>query len=255
MASIEIRIAGDKNGNELTPDNFDIKEIKLLMESIEDMLYPISKKGRPDITYSIEQGSVKNIFKTSLPAVAAFSAVMSMVNEDKSIDRIDLTIANAIEKIQETASKTKYVFEIKTSQDTHNTLTISPETNYKRTNDNVWVEAEFYLYGTLTNAGGKDKSNIHIDTDELGSIIIATDRNLLKQEEKNLLYKELGVRVLGRQNKDTGEIDKSEFHLKEIIDYSPQYDEDYINNLIHKVGDTFDGLDIDEWISEIRGRR
>lgn len=249
---VEIHIDGAKGNHQLTPDNFDIKEIKTLLESIEDMLYPNNKKDRPDITYSIEAGSVRNIFKTSMQAVVTFSAVMSMVNQTGSIDGLELPTARAIERIQDVARKTDYSFEFKTSKDNSSILTISSQTNYRRTTD-LWVDAEFYFYGILTNAGGKDKSNIHLDTSDAGSIIIATNRDFLKNEEKNLLYREYGVRVLGKQNVETGEIDKSNLKLLELIDYSPRFDETYINGLISKVGDRFKGIDVDEWISEIRG--
>lgn len=219
---IEIHIVGAKGNNQLSPDNFDIKEIKVLLESIEDLLYPNNKKDRPDITYSIETGSVRNIFKTSMQAVVAFSAVMTMVNQTGSIDGLELPTARAIEKIQDVARKTDYTFEFKTSNDVASVLTVSPDTNYHRTTD-LWVDAEFYFYGTLTNAGGKDKSNIHLDTNEVGSIIIATDKDFLKKEEKNLLYREYGVRVLGKQNVETGEIDRSDLKLLDLIDYTPRF--------------------------------
>ena len=249
---IEIHIVGANGNNQLSPDNFDIKEIKVLLESIEDLLYPNNKKDRPDITYSIETGSVRNIFKTSMQAVVAFSAVMTMVNQTGSIDGLELPTARAIEKIQDVARKTDYTFEFKTSNDVESVLTVSPDTNYHRTTD-LWVDAEFYFYGTLTNAGGKDKSNIHLDTNEVGSIIIATDKDFLKKEEKNLLYREYGVRVLGKQNVETGEIDRSDLKLLDLIDYTPRFNEAYINSLIAKVGNRFNGIDIDEWISKIRG--
>lgn len=249
---IEIHIVGVKGNNQLTPNNFDIKEIRSLLENIEDMLYPNNKKDRPEITYSIESGSVRNIFKTSMQAVVTFSAVMTLVNQSGSIDGLELPTARAIEKIQEVARKTDYTFEFKTSNDKESILTVSSATNYHRTTD-LWVDAELYFYGTLTNAGGKDKSNIHLDTNEIGSIIISADKDFLKNEEKNLLYKEYGVRVLGKQNVETGEIDKMALKLLGLIDYSPKFNEAYISSLISKVGDRFNDVDVDDWISEIRG--
>jgi len=248
---IEIHIVGSKGNNQLTPDNFDIKEIRSLLDGIEDMLYPSNKKDRPDITYSIESGSVMNRFKTSLQAVVTFSAVMTMVSKTGSIDGLELPTARAIENIQSIARSSNYTFDFKTSENPTVILTISPDTNYQRTTD-LWIDAEFYFYGMLTNAGGKDKSNIHLDTD-VGSLIINVEKDFLKKEEKNLFYKEYGVRAIGKQNVETGEIDKSNLTLLELIDYTPTYNDEYIKGLISKVGDKFKGLDIDTWISEIRG--
>ena len=82
---------------------------------------------------------------------------------------------------------------------------------------------------------------------------IAADKEYLKQVEKNLLYKEYGVRARGKQNVESGEIDKSELHLIELIDYLPNFDESYLNGLIDKVGDKFARVDVDDMIAEIRG--
>jgi len=69
FGQIEIRITGKEGNNPLTPDNYDIRDIKNMLENIEDILYPNKKKDRPVISYNIEEGSVKNIFKTSIQAV------------------------------------------------------------------------------------------------------------------------------------------------------------------------------------------
>lgn len=249
---IEIKVIGNEGNNPLTPDNYDIREIKTMLKNIEDILYPGNKKSRPDITYQIEQGSVINKFKTSLQAVVSFAAVASMVNSSGSIDGLELTTAKAIENIQNVARAKNYSFELKTSETENIILNINPQTNYLRT-ANLWVDAEFYFYGILTNAGGKNKANIHLDTKEAGLIIIETNKEFLKNEEENVLYKEYGVRVLGKQNIETGEIDNSFLKLVELIDYSPKYDETYLNDLIAKASPKFKNLDADVWLREMRG--
>lgn len=249
---IEIRVVGNEGNNPLTPDNYDIREIKLMLENIEDILYPGNKKMRPDITYQIEEGSVRNIFKTSLQAVVTFTAIARMIIDAGSIDGLELPTAKAIENIQEIARKRNYSFEFTTSESENVVLEVTPTTNYERS-ANLWVDAEFYFYGVLTNAGGKGKANIHLDTKEVGTIIIETDKTFLKDEPDNLLYKEYGVRVIGKQNLETGERDRSDLKLIQLIDYNPKYDEAYLNNLIAKASPKFQGLDADQWLREIRG--
>jgi hypothetical protein len=68
------------------------------------------------------------------------------------------------------------------------------------------------------------------------------------------LYKSFGVRVLGKQNIKTGELDKSELKLVDIIDYNPLYKEDYIKSLIKKAKNSWGNVkDADEWLSNLRG--
>lgn len=252
FGQIEIRITGKEGNNPLTPDNYDIRDIKNMLENIEDILYPNKKKDRPVISYNIEEGSVKNIFKTSIQAVVQFTAVASLIASSGSIDSLELPTAKAIENIQNQALAKNYSFEIKTSASEEIILNISPETKYIRS-ANLWVDAEFYFYGVLTNAGGKTRANIHLDTKEAGSLTIDVEKEFLTNIQTNLLYKEYGVRVKGKQNIETGEIDKSSLILLELIDYSPRYDEQYLNNLIEKANHKFNGIDADKWLAELRG--
>jgi hypothetical protein len=76
FGSIEIRVLGNKGNLELSPDNYDVKEIMAMLRNIEDLLYPTNKKDRPIISYNIQEGSVKHIFKTSIQAVIRFRAIL-----------------------------------------------------------------------------------------------------------------------------------------------------------------------------------
>ena len=251
--TIEIHITG-KNGNEsLSPDNFDIREVKKLLDGIEDMLYPNNKQARPTITYSVESGSVRNIFRTSLQAVASFTAILNMIVAQQSIDNLEVTTARAFETIQQSAKQSNYSFEFMTSQVEEAILKITPDTNYFR-NEDLWADAEFFFYGELTNAGGKNDPNIHLVTKEAGTLLIDVDKEFLKQQDENILYKEYGVRVQGKQNIATGELDKRNLKLIDLVDYNSRFDEQYLSTLISKVGDKFSGIDVDNWINEIRGK-
>ena len=63
---IEINIKGSKGNLDLSPDNYDIREIISILENAEQLLYPGDKRDRPTISYKIEEGSVRHILKTSI---------------------------------------------------------------------------------------------------------------------------------------------------------------------------------------------
>ncbi|MGK7392481.1 MAG: hypothetical protein ACNS60_19155 [Candidatus Cyclobacteriaceae bacterium M2_1C_046] len=252
FGTIEIRVTGNKGNLDLAPDNYDVKEIVSMLQNIEDLLYPSNKKDRPLISYDIEEGSVKHIFRTSLQAIIGFSAVISQVEKSSSIDFLELKTAQAIENIQSLAYQKNYNFQISTSVEESSGLYISKETRFIRT-QNIWVDAELYFYGVLTNAGGKNKANIHLDTEEFGTLTIETNKDFLKDQEENFLYKRFGIRALGKQNSETGEIDKKTLSLMELIDYSPKYDNDYLNKLISKAKGNWQNIDPDSWLDDLRG--
>jgi hypothetical protein len=77
IGSIEIRVVGKSGNQNLTPDNYDIKHIAAIMQNVEDLLYPSNKKDRPTITYDIQEGSVRHLFKTTIQTIIGFSAILS----------------------------------------------------------------------------------------------------------------------------------------------------------------------------------
>lgn len=250
--TIEIRVSGNKGNLELSPDIYDIKEIVQIFDAVESILFSGSKKQRPEISYSIERGSVRHIFKTSFQSIVATSAILASVLKTGSIDKLDLPTARAIEKLQADAISKNYDFTITTSEWHDGELRITPQTHYQRSSD-IWVDAEVYLYGTLTDAGGKDKSSIHLDTKEYGQVTIDSDKEYLKSFPENLLYKEFGIRAKGKQSLATGEIDMSSLKLISLQGYRPVYDENYLNGLIAKASKSWGGVDVDRFLSDLRG--
>lgn len=250
---IEIRISGSKGNLQLNPDNYDIREIISILENAENLLFPSDKKDRPTISYKIEDGSVRHIIKTSVQFIIGFNAIIGQVNEVQNIDFLELGSARAFENIQDIASKKNYTFTISTSIEKSNEIKIDNSTRFYRS-ETVWAEAEFYFYGKVTNAGGKDKANIHVLTEDYGSIRIETPISFLEDYDENMLYKTLGVRAIGKQQSETGELDKSSLKFVELIEYNPKYDEAYLSELRNKATKSWlNKINPDQWLKDIRG--
>lgn len=250
---IEIRITGNKGNLNLSPENYDIREVIEVLEQVEGLIVPGDKKDRFPISYQLEEGSVRHIFKTSLQYIIGFNAVVGQVNASNSVDFLDLPTAKAFEAFQSIAFKKNYSFEVKTSLDNTNIVKIDKTTHFCRT-EAIWVDAEFYFYGKITSMGGKERSNIHIATDDMGILIIQTDKEYLAKLENNLLYKSYGVRAIGKQHAETGELDKASLRFIELINYQPTYDEEYLKELRSRAKNNWLGsIDADEWLREIRG--
>lgn len=224
-----------------------------MLQNAENLLFPGGKKDRPTISYEIKDGSVRHILKTALQAVIGFNAILYSVQEHGySIDFLESQTARALEFFQESALKQGVEFEISTSLTNSITLHIDKETRFSRSEE-VWVDAEFYFYGTVQDAGGKSQANVHIDTQEFGLIKVTADKQMLGDFDANLLYKVYGLRATGKQNIHSGEIDKSTLRLVEIIDYDRKKNEDYLAGLIRKATATWEGVhDADEWLSQLR---
>lgn len=250
---IEIHIQGKLGNLDLTPEYYDIRDLSKVIEQVEHLLTPTDKKNRPIISYHVEQGSVRHLFKTSIQLIIGFNAILGQINAQNNIDFLESETAKAVEYLQELAKKNDYIYSLKTSLDNSAVVKISSESHFQRT-ESIWVEAEFYFYGKVTNAGGKDKANIHLSTEEFGTIRIQTPIEFLSKYEDNLLYKTFGVRVLGKQHIETGEIDKQSLSFLELIDYDGRYNESYLDTLIEKSSPNWSDIsDADSWLRELRG--
>lgn len=251
--TIEIRIKGHRGNNELNPGQYDISDIRQMLDHIEMMLFPESSRNRPTISYEIDKGSVVHRFQTDRQIVVGFNAVLDDITKHSTIDILASKSAIAFEQMQLLADENNYLFEILTSVTIRKVpFIISRETAWKRS-ENIWVDAEFYFYGELTNAGGKNKSNIHLDTKTLGLLTIQTDKDYLKEMEKNMLCRPFGIRVHGKQHMQTGEVDTQSLKLIELIDIQKKYDQDYLDKLISKATPKWDNIDAENWLNELRG--
>ena len=252
LGTLEIRISGKRGNEQISPDNFDIREIVSVFECVEDILYPAGGKNRPSITYSLEAGSARNVFRTGLQAVVVATALLAKVQETGSLDVLDLKFSQALERIQDEARRKDLSYIFSSSEHQGPILSISASTDFKQSED-LWMDAEVYFYGVLNDAGGKERSNIHLDTKEYGQVKIDASREFLQSIDFNPLYKEFGVRAITKQSVRTGEIDRSQLRVVSIHPYSPRYDEAYIKGLISKASADWKGIDIDQFMSEVRG--
>jgi len=196
---------------------------------------------------------VRHIFKTSLQYIIGFNAVLGQVAQKQSLDFLDLPTAKALEAFQEMAVKKNYSFDIQTSEQGSNTLHMDNTTRFV-TNQAFWTDAEFYFYGRITSLGGKEKANIHVATEDRGIIIIQSSKEYLEHLEDNLLYKTYGIRAVGKQHSETGELDTGSLRFLELVDYHPLYEEEYLKKLRDKAKNNWQGgEDPDAWLRNLRG--
>ncbi len=96
---ISITITGKTTDGNLNPKDIDIAETKELLSDAE-------KDERPKVTYEVKEGSVKNIFYIPLAKVIMFSALMTEVGNQGSVDLLDAKAAMVIDKWQRKAFDT-----------------------------------------------------------------------------------------------------------------------------------------------------
>lgn len=251
--SIEIRVKGKVGNDPLSPKNFDIKELRKILDIVDDLLFPNGKNRTEPVTYEVETGSVVNLFRVCLQAKMYFMSIMTSIATSGNLNGLDSKAANAIQTIQEAARKNGFTYEFGSPDSDKPALVINNYTDY-RVNENLWVNAELYLYGYILNAGGKDKCNIHLQTVDFGTLIINADKDYIASFHENILYQQWMVRVLGQQNLCTGAINPTSLQMIEMEKIKSSYDENYLDHLIENASPNWKDIkDPVEWVDQIRG--
>lgn len=251
QGQIIIHIEGKYGAEKLTPSNYDVTLMRTVLEYASVLLDLDKKKDRPVVTYHTTEGSVNNVFTTSKQKAVEMAAVFSLVvSSAYSLDTLDARTANAFENFQKFAIQNDFSLDISSSESASSVVTISPLSDFKRS-ENLWVPAEVYYYGTLVDAGGKTKSNIHLDTKD-GLIRIDAAKELLAAIEGNPLYRKFGVRAMARQNVITGDIDRSSLELVELTEYEPKFDLGYLEMKMNDATPVWSGVDADDFVHQIR---
>lgn len=249
---IIIHIEGKYGAEPLSPENYDITLLRDVLEYAFDLLDLEKKKDRPVVTYQTTSGSVNNVFTVSRQKAVEFASILSlMLSSLQPLDALEPKTAVAFEKFQRFAVQNNLSLDLRSSEAENTVFHISPETNLHRT-ENLWVDAEVYYYGMLTDAGGKGKSNIHLDTKD-GLIKIDVDKEYLANYQGNPLYRRFGVIAIAKQNIMTGAIDNSSLKLKDLIEFEPKFDLEYLKEKIAASTPVWSGVDVDEYLREIRG--
>jgi hypothetical protein len=250
IGEIEIKVEGSVGARKLTPELVDIDEIREILTHASQLLFPAEKRAqRPLVSYELSEGSARHRLRTLMQAVIGFSAVLAQIKESRQINFLHERSAVAIETLQQLAYKKDYVVTIQANS---HQLLIDKTTRFIR-DEQLWVEAEFYLYGEMVDAGGKTHPNLHLDTEEFGVLSISVDKQVLKQTQENLLYRKFGVRARGKQSMQTFEMDRSSLTFVELLDYDAAYSDEYLNQLARKAQSAWqDVTDPDAWLAEFR---
>ena len=69
-ATFEVVLEGTKAGKPLKPADYDNKALRELQAEAEVLLFPKDQREHPVISYEVQEGSMRSLFRTGLQAVA-----------------------------------------------------------------------------------------------------------------------------------------------------------------------------------------
>ncbi len=254
--TINIKIEGLREGKQLSPDLLDVDEVVSLLSYARDFLFPEKGKSRGRVSVALKEGSaIISLDVDSATAVQAH-ALLGQLNSDHDLGLLNSKQVEAIEGIQKFVSEGNFVLHFGMFDAIAPGLRLDRETEWSNPED-IWIDEELYVQGEIVDVGGKTKSNIHIDTEEFGTLTVAADKLTLSEDDKNRLYKRHQLRILIKRNLNTGEFKKGSAKLIEFIDFDDGQEEtaeEYLDRLIAEAKPYMDKIeDPEKWLKNVRG--
>lgn len=254
---IEFRFRGVMNGVEITPNTLDISDLQDYLSDISSFILADKKRNqrnknsRESININYEEGSAKIVAFISTLWVSSLNHDLTSIQnqelEDSNPKRVEV-----IQKWQKQCLENETFSVDLTLGDNEVSLHIDSETDFLRENSIEFQEEEIYLYGKITEIGGKTNTNIHLDTEEFGLIRIDTDRSFVENDDTNRIYKTACIRAKVYRSIYTGELRDKKATFIELIKHNPKLDEDKLNSFIEEATPILKELPKD-WVRQIRG--
>lgn len=228
------------DGRYITPENTRIDDLFNQLQDVRKLVQDGSA------LISFEEGSLKTMI------VGGATVIAALVSDIQNIQRGNYYNVNskritAVESLMNQARKNNWEYDFSTP-DSGSLLVISRENPLPPIKD-VWIPSLSVFEGEITDAGGKDKPNIHLLSN--GKILkINATKEQLGSIEENMLYKNKRIKVSYLLNPRTG--DMKEYKLLAILE-QPTLDTDKLNQFIEQgTKDWADVKDITAWVEDHR---
>jgi hypothetical protein len=248
--NIEFIVRGSLGDNDISPSNISLSMLSSFSKDIYDVLNSIQELKKDDIVISIAEGSFKIKAFIALAALNIVKADIETLSTSSDFSSINDKRSKIIEEWYKKAkAQTGLEFEI--LPENHSGIKINSESIFKRTENEIWIEGEHYLYGVITDMGGSQKPNIHFTSDSNQTFLIDCTKDDILNEKENRVYHPAAIRVLAKQNLKTGEIKEPKF--ASFIDYNPVFDENILLSTIEKGRNAWSDVpDHVEWVRNLR---
>jgi hypothetical protein len=159
-----------------------------------------------------------------------------------------------MEKWQKTSRQSKDVAYRISAPFLGNFIEINGGSDYHADDADQWVQVERYVRGEIQDLGGATKANAHIKLPDGRTLKVTTERDVLRNDTINRLYKVAMLRITAEYNVLTRELRNA--HLVEFVEHATTVDEEALSRLTRRGAVAWkDVPDATTWVDELRGSK
>ena len=168
------------------------------------------------------------------------------------LDGVDAKRREVMERWQKAARQTRQLAYRITAPFLERPILINSESDYHADDSDQWVQVERYIRGEIQDLGGATKANAHVKLPDGRTLKVTAERNVLKDDMVNRLYKVAMLRIKAEYNVLTRDLRNAQ--LVEFVEYTSKVDEDALARLTRRGANAWkDVPDATAWVDELRG--
>jgi hypothetical protein len=248
---IRISLHDDSGGYEITPDRVPLSVLRNFANDVDEFLR--GERGGLD-TSELDVAVVKG----SLAVLTAPTAHPSLLHDllhlasSEVIDGLNAKRRAVVERWQKAAlGSRKQRIEIRAPMLTQ-PIVIGAGSDYRADDADQWVRVERYLHGEIYEIGGLRNVNAHIRLPDGKSIPVEAQRDVLRADKTNRLYKTAMLRIAAEYNVATRDYRNAK--LIEFVEHESKLDEKDLERLTQRGAKAWQDVpDAGAWVDSLRG--
>jgi hypothetical protein len=249
---ITVALINHTAGFEATPDRVRLGDLVDFSADVATFLRGEDKDvDTKTLEVAIRTGSFAIETVPLLSAPGLFRDLRALLGGEL-LDNLDAKRREVMERWQKAARQTRQVAYRISAPFLDRPIVVDAESDYHADDADQWVQVERYIRGEIQDLGGATKANAHIKLPDGRTLKVTTERDVLRNDTVNRLYKLAMLRIKAEYNVLTRELRNA--RLVEFVEHAATVDEEELSRLTRRGAIAWkDVPNATTWVDELRG--
>jgi hypothetical protein len=239
-------------GYEAQPDRVRLGDMARFTEDVQTFLRGNDREvDTQQLEVAVREGSFAIVTAPIASAPKLFGDLQALL-AGELLDGLDAKRKEIMERWQKAARQGRELAYRISAPFLDRPVMVTADTDYHADDADQWVQVERYIRGEIQDLGGVTKANAHVRLPDGSTLKVTTEKDLLRDDTVNRLYKVAMLRVKAEYNVLTRELRNA--RLLEFVEYAPKVDDEELARLSRRGAVAWkDVTDPTAWVDELRG--
>ena len=251
---ITIALIDHSAGFEASPERVRLADLADFSADVAAFLRGDGKDIDPKtLEVAVRKGSLAIETMPLAAAPQLFNDLRALLNTEL-LDNLDAKRRDVMVRWQKSARQTRQLAYRISAPFLDRPILVNAESDFRSDDANQWVQVERYIRGEIQDLGGATRANAHVKLPDGSTLTVTTDRDVLRDDTVNRLYKLAMLRIKAEYNVLTRVLRNA--RLVEFVEYAPRVDEEELARMTRRGADAWKDVgDASTWVDELRGGR